>query len=52
MLQNICYSYLMNKMTKNQKRKKPQTMVQKKTSRRRVDDEDNQSDRSFISGKS
>jgi hypothetical protein len=37
-------------MTKNQKRKKPQTMIQKKTSRR-VDDEDNRSDRSFISGK-
>jgi hypothetical protein len=39
----------MNKMTKNQKtqkRKKPQTTVQQKTSRRRVDDE-----RLFISGK-
>jgi len=42
----------MNKMTKNQKRKKSQTTVKKKTSRCRMDDEDNRSDRSFILGKS
>jgi hypothetical protein len=52
MLRNICYSHLMNKMTKNQKRKKSQTTVKKKTSRCQIDDEDNRSDRSFILGKS